>query len=286
MTTPITSAQAAQRAEAPARAKAKANQAKQKAARENAAVRLNDIGREIKARVGKLNQLGGKAVDQVDSINHLLGEAEKLCDPAGFTFAAFKKSHCPELGQSRIYELLAIRDGRKTLEEIRADTRKRVAKHREGKRDVTENSVTSPEVSAKARKAPRRATEGEEVSAKSASEDASETAKAKKSGTKSEPEPARPRGAGSAETEITDEAAKARFDEETPTPAEPPTNGTNKPDALAEKLRRLLHEAWELCQDHIEWPLNVSSEQRAQAMAELRDLSNRLVKLATPMSAD
>jgi hypothetical protein len=107
---------------------------------------LHDIGREIRARVEKLNQLGGKTVDMVDSINHLLDDARKLCDEAGFE--AFKKSCCPELGQSRVYELLAIKEGRKTLEEIREAGRLRVAKHRAEKKrasqDVTEkDSVTS-----------------------------------------------------------------------------------------------------------------------------------------------
>jgi hypothetical protein len=67
----------------------------------------------------------------VDSIEHLLKDAEALCDANGFE--AFKKTYCIELGKSRAYELLAIRDGRKTLEEIRSDTRKRVAKHRAAK---------------------------------------------------------------------------------------------------------------------------------------------------------
>ena len=93
---------------------------------------LHDIGREIRARVEKLNQLGGKTVDMVDSINHLLDDARKLCDEAGFE--AFKKSCCPELGQSRVYELLAIKEGRKTLEEIREAGRLRVAKHRAEKK--------------------------------------------------------------------------------------------------------------------------------------------------------
>jgi hypothetical protein len=55
-----------------------------------------------------------------------------------------RNRYCPELGKSRMYELLAIKDGRATIEEIRAATRKRVAKHRAAEKDVTEkDSVTS-----------------------------------------------------------------------------------------------------------------------------------------------
>jgi hypothetical protein len=105
--------------------------------------RLEQIGREITARVEKLDKLGAKAADHVDSIDCLLAEAEKLCETAE-AFATFKQTHCAELGRSRIYELLAIKDGRKTREEIRALTRARVARHRAGKKAVTDKpSVTS-----------------------------------------------------------------------------------------------------------------------------------------------
>jgi hypothetical protein len=105
--------------------------------------RLERIGREITARVEKLDKLGVKAVDHVDSIDYLLAEAEKLCETAE-AFAAFKRKHCPALGRSRAYELLAIKEGRKSLEEIRASNRARVAKHRSGKKAVTDKpSVTS-----------------------------------------------------------------------------------------------------------------------------------------------
>jgi hypothetical protein len=104
--------------------------------------RLREIGREIKARLAKLDHLGGKTVDMFDSITCLLKEAEGLCDAVGF--AEFKKTYCPELGQSRTYELLSIEQGRKTAEEIREANRLRVAKHRAKKKaDVTEkDSVT------------------------------------------------------------------------------------------------------------------------------------------------
>jgi hypothetical protein len=70
---------------------------------------LDAIGRDIRARVEKLNQLGSKSVDMIDSINHLLGQAEKLCGPNAFE--SFKETYCPELKQSRMYALLAVREG-------------------------------------------------------------------------------------------------------------------------------------------------------------------------------
>ena len=103
---------------------------------------LHNIGRQIQVKVEILNHLGGKAVDMKDSIDHLLADAEKLCDRGGFE--AFKKHYCQGLGQSRTYELLAIQQGRKTVEDIRAATRRRVAEHRAAKRNVTKSdSVTA-----------------------------------------------------------------------------------------------------------------------------------------------
>jgi hypothetical protein len=108
-----------------------------------ASKKLQDIGREITARVAALDKHGEKSVNLIDSINSLLDQARTLCESPE-DFAAFKQTYCPKLGQSRTYELLAIREGRKTLEEIRETGRLRVAKHRATKRDVTErDSVTS-----------------------------------------------------------------------------------------------------------------------------------------------
>jgi hypothetical protein len=104
--------------------------------------RLHDIGREINARLAKLDHLGGKAVDMFDSINCLLKEAEGLCDADGF--AEFKQTYCRKLGQSRTYELLAVQQGRKTVEQIREATRLRVAKHRAAKKAVTEKPSVTP----------------------------------------------------------------------------------------------------------------------------------------------
>ena len=103
--------------------------------------KLKRIGDEVAAWVEKLDRCGSKAVDYVDTINRLLEDAKKLCDAEGFE--AFKQHYCPKLGQSRTYELLAIREGRKTLEEIRKAGRLRVAKHRAAKR-VTERIPLHP----------------------------------------------------------------------------------------------------------------------------------------------
>ena len=122
-----------------------AKMAKQKADRLAivASSRLKDIGHEIKVRVGKLDQLGGKAVDMVDSIDHLLADAEKLCDPTGHIFG-IQENLLSRAWAITDLRIARHRDGRKTIEEIRADTRKRVAKHRVGKQDVTESDfVTS-----------------------------------------------------------------------------------------------------------------------------------------------
>ena len=105
--------------------------------------RLFSLGWNIEARLEKVDQYGAKAADMAISAARLIDEAKKLCDLEGF--AAFKRFHCPSLAKSRTYELLAIESGTKTVEEIRAATRERVAKHRaEKKAHVTEkHSVTS-----------------------------------------------------------------------------------------------------------------------------------------------
>jgi hypothetical protein len=117
------------------RGKAKTGAATKKAVEPVTATstKLERIGREIRARVERLDRIGARAVDMVDSIKYLLREAEQLCDgPDGFI--AFKQTYCPELGRSRTYELLAVERGRKTVEQIRAAGRERVAKHRAAQR--------------------------------------------------------------------------------------------------------------------------------------------------------
>ncbi len=79
-----------------------------------------------------------KADDNWTTVIQLLAEAKAKCSAGGFK--AFQEKYCPNLSRSRIYELLEIGSGKKTLEESRAANRERVAKHR-GKVSVT-NDVT------------------------------------------------------------------------------------------------------------------------------------------------
>ena len=72
-----------------------------------------------------------KAQDERDAINNvLLVQARAKCKEAGESFEKFRKRYCPDLSRSRLYTVLAIADGRKTVEEDRAEKRESVAKSR------------------------------------------------------------------------------------------------------------------------------------------------------------
>lgn len=102
--------------------------------------RLREIGKEIEAKLAKAEKYDGKANDMIASVRQLLTEAKELCDGDGFD--AFKTKFCPSLGKSRAYEIHAITTGKKTIEEVRDDTRKRVAKHRANKGGPVSVTVT------------------------------------------------------------------------------------------------------------------------------------------------
>ena len=93
--------------------------------------RLRKIGEEISERFKKAQNGYKKSDDHMDTIKALLDEAKRLCDEGGFK--KFQEILCPQLGKSRAYELLAIARNTRSIEETRASTRKRVAKHRANK---------------------------------------------------------------------------------------------------------------------------------------------------------
>jgi hypothetical protein len=94
--------------------------------------RLQEIGKEIRERFEKAQNGYQKADDHLDAIKALLNEAERLCNDEG-GFKKFQELLCPQLGKSRAYEPLAIARNKRSIEETRANTRKRVAKHRANK---------------------------------------------------------------------------------------------------------------------------------------------------------
>lgn len=96
--------------------------------KENCPVVLQDLGKRIAAHYEKAGKCEQKADQHYTTIAQLLAEANGACDVGGFD--AFRERFFANLRKSRVYELLAIGTGKKTVEDTRAGTRARVAKHR------------------------------------------------------------------------------------------------------------------------------------------------------------
>jgi len=90
--------------------------------------KLEDLAKLITVHLDKAHRYGEKAEQNYTSVGLYFAEAQKVCDEGGFK--AFRQKFFPSLGQSRVYELLQIASGRKSVEEQRAETRSRVRKHR------------------------------------------------------------------------------------------------------------------------------------------------------------
>jgi hypothetical protein len=73
-----------------------------------------------------------------------LAEVKAGCSAAGYR--AFLKTWTPNLKRSRVAELIAIAVGKKTVEQSKAETRARVAKHRAAKLSVTAPVTENPPV--------------------------------------------------------------------------------------------------------------------------------------------
>jgi hypothetical protein len=121
---------------------AEAKKAEAEAKRAAAKAELEELGKQIAARVkimqdydASAHEKAGhdlrKAQDERDTINKvLLVQARAKCKEAGESFERFRKRYCPDLSRSRLYAVLAIADGRKTVEQDRAEKRESVAKSR------------------------------------------------------------------------------------------------------------------------------------------------------------
>jgi hypothetical protein len=104
---------------------------------------LQDLGKRIAVHSEKAQKCKEKANQHYNSIAHLLATAHRACEEGGF--AAFREMFFPKLGKSRVYELLAIGTRKKSVEDTKAGTRGRVAKHRAKKAEASPNSVTVTE---------------------------------------------------------------------------------------------------------------------------------------------
>ncbi len=80
-----------------------------------------------------------KADEHFVSLTQELAAVKAKCRGAGFK--VFKEKYCPDLSRSRIYQLLEIGTGKKTLEQSRAEKRDSVSKSRAAKESTTGASV-------------------------------------------------------------------------------------------------------------------------------------------------
>ena len=94
----------------------------------NCPVMLQDLAKHITAHLEKAHRCEEKAEQHYTTISQYLADAQRTCDEGGFK--AFREKFFPELGKSRVYELLQIATNKKSIEQIKANTRERVAKHR------------------------------------------------------------------------------------------------------------------------------------------------------------
>lgn len=88
---------------------------------------LASIGKEIVAHIAAGDQAKNQAIEHYKAAGLLLLDAANK-HPRDFT--TFLTRSCAGLGRSRAYEMMQIAGGSKTVEQIRADTKKRVARHR------------------------------------------------------------------------------------------------------------------------------------------------------------
>jgi hypothetical protein len=114
---------------------------------------LESLGREAKARIDQGDKAKDRAEQMYISAGLYLKEAKARVEKTeGITWVQYLIKHCP-VGKSRSYELIAIADGRKTVEGVRAATNARTkdihAKQREQAKAYRESSVFTGQSSPK-----------------------------------------------------------------------------------------------------------------------------------------
>jgi len=112
----------------------------------SALVPIDTLGKEIKARIEAGDKAMGKAEDHYLAAGLQLAEARRRVADDGGSFRAFLDNH--GIGRSRAYDILAVTDGRKTFDGIRAKAAERAAKHaatnREARLSVSNGQSQEP----------------------------------------------------------------------------------------------------------------------------------------------
>jgi hypothetical protein len=78
---------------------------------------LQELGKQITAHLEKADKYDEKADQHRTAAAQLFAQAKELCDEGGFT--AFHEKFFPHLGRSRVYDLLAIGTGKKSIEDAK-----------------------------------------------------------------------------------------------------------------------------------------------------------------------
>jgi hypothetical protein len=123
------------------------------AARAEAKAELETLGKEIAERIkiagkyeAEFKEKAGVAWTKYDqecaSIERQLAEAQKKSKAAGVKFEDFRRQYAPDYKRGKLYEILAIADGRKTREGVRADNAERKRNQRVRDRADVTNTPT------------------------------------------------------------------------------------------------------------------------------------------------
>jgi hypothetical protein len=89
---------------------------------------LLDLGKRIATHLDAARKSEEKAQQHYTDAAKCLADAKAICNAGGFK--AFQEKFCPDIGRSRAYELFAMGTGKKTEEEVKANTRARQQRHR------------------------------------------------------------------------------------------------------------------------------------------------------------
>ena len=81
-----------------------------------------------------------KAAEKRAALEQALVEAHALCEAAGESFKTFQEKYAPNYKRTRLYQVLAIADGRTTVEDVRKGNRERKRRQRVRGRDVTDDA--------------------------------------------------------------------------------------------------------------------------------------------------